>query len=179
MFTRRSRRLDDASGKIVLRIMGGAYGDKPCALERVLPTACQRCCPRCADGFVIENDDRLFTAQDVLALSRATGAPMVFDMLHHGVELRAPMRAGLGERCYRCGMPPGSPRTARRRCNYAQQAPVAAGQPPLTPSSLRLSFFRVPTDRSQSIAPDTLSGMPEHHAEVKTRTSAIKCIPLH
>ncbi|WP_270207760.1 UV DNA damage repair endonuclease UvsE, partial [Eggerthella lenta] len=71
----------DASGKIVLHV-GGAYGDKPRALERfasayaTLPLAVRR-------RLVIENDDRLFTARDVLALSRATGAPMVFDTLHH------------------------------------------------------------------------------------------------
>ena len=71
----------DTTGKIVLHV-GGAYGDKLRALERfacayaTLPSTVQR-------RLVIENDDRLFTAQDVLALSRSTGAPMVFDILHH------------------------------------------------------------------------------------------------
>lgn len=71
----------DASCKIVLHV-GGAYGDKPRALDRfasayaTLPVEVRR-------RLVVENDDRLFTAQDVLALSRTVGAPMVFDILHH------------------------------------------------------------------------------------------------
>ena len=65
----------DASGKIVLHV-GGAYGDKPRALERfanayaTLPLAVRR-------RLVIENDDRLFTAQDVLALSTIELAPFL------------------------------------------------------------------------------------------------------
>ena len=71
----------DSTAKVILHV-GGIYGDKPAALRRFarayaqLPQAIVR-------RLVVENDDRLYTAQDVLALSRKTGAPMVFDILHH------------------------------------------------------------------------------------------------
>lgn len=109
----------DASGKIVLHV-GGAYGDKPRALERfanayaTLPLAVRR-------RLVIENDDRLFTAQDVLALSRATGAPMVFDTLHHELnrEPDAPdWRALLDE-----AAATWKPEDGAQKMHYAQQAP--------------------------------------------------------
>ena len=116
----------DASGKIVLHV-GGAYGDKPRALERfanayaTLPLAVRR-------RLVIENDDRLFTAQDVLALSRATGAPMVFDTLHHELnrEPDAPdWRALLDE-----AAATWKPEDGAQKMHYAQQAPWSqAGQP--------------------------------------------------
>ena len=66
----------DATAKIVLHV-GGVYGDKEAALDRfarayeTLPATVRR-------RLVIENDDRLFTARDVLALSRRTGAPVGF-----------------------------------------------------------------------------------------------------
>ena len=74
--------MDDAC-KIILHV-GGAYGDKRSALQRFaaayrqLPSRVQR-------RLVLENDDRLFTACEVLELCRAIGAPMVLDTLHHEV----------------------------------------------------------------------------------------------
>jgi UV DNA damage endonuclease len=71
------------SAKVILHI-GGVYGDKPAAIERwiaryaTLPERVQA-------RLIIENDDRLFSAGDVLAISRATGAPVVFDNLHHAL----------------------------------------------------------------------------------------------
>lgn len=109
----------DATAKIVLHV-GGAYGDKPRALERfasaygALPSAVRR-------RLVIENDDRLFTAQDVLALSRATGAPVVFDILHHELnhEPGAPdWRTLLDEAAATWG-----PEDGVQKMHYAQQAP--------------------------------------------------------
>ena len=144
----------DASGKIVLHV-GGAYGDKPRALERfanayaTLPLAVRR-------RLVIENDDRLFTAQDVLALSRATGAPMVFDTLHHELnrEPDAPdWRALLDE-----AAATWKPEDGAQKMHYAQQALVAGRAATPTPSSLRP--FSRSTDRSQSIGPTAPSACP-------------------
>ncbi len=67
--------------KVILHI-GGVYGDKPSALARWIaryPTLSEWVRAR----LVIENDDRLFSVGDVLAVSQATGAPVVFDNLHH------------------------------------------------------------------------------------------------
>ena len=61
---------------------GGAYGDKPAALERlaaVLPTlpAAVR------ERLTFENDDRLYTPADLLPFCEKTGAPFVYDVHHH------------------------------------------------------------------------------------------------
>jgi len=62
---------------------GGAYGDKPAAMQRfaevyhtMLPEAVKaRLC--------VENDDRTYTLQDCLQLHELTGVPIIFDNLHH------------------------------------------------------------------------------------------------
>ncbi|MEG0375813.1 MAG: UV DNA damage repair endonuclease UvsE, partial [Raoultibacter sp.] len=73
----------DASNKIILHV-GGVYNNKPEAIKRfieahdALPDTIKR-------RLVIENDDRLYTAENVLAISQASGAPVVFDILHHRI----------------------------------------------------------------------------------------------
>ena len=70
----------DGSGKIVIHI-GGAFGDKPQAMDRFvevamsLPEANRR-------RLVIENDEHVYSVEDVLELSRRTGLPMIYDNLH-------------------------------------------------------------------------------------------------
>jgi UV DNA damage endonuclease len=69
--------------KVILHI-GGVYGDKPAALARWI--ACYATLPeRVRARLVIENDDRLYSVGDVLAVHAATGAPVVFDNLHHAL----------------------------------------------------------------------------------------------
>lgn len=83
----------DSSAKIVLHI-GGLYGGTEAeAMERFvrvasnLPDAVRR-------RLVIENDDRLFDADEALTVARRIGVPVVFDWLHHGAN---PCRAPLNE----------------------------------------------------------------------------------
>lgn len=71
----------DTSCKMVTHV-GGLYGDREASIRRFikgyshLPDAVKR-------RLVLENDDRLFTIWDVLAIHESTGIPVVFDMLHH------------------------------------------------------------------------------------------------
>jgi len=71
----------DAASKIVIHVGGMADGPDA-AMERfvrvagTLPQAVRR-------RLIVENDERLFTAEHVLSVSRATGLPVVFDWLHH------------------------------------------------------------------------------------------------
>ena len=72
----------DLSCKIVLHI-GGLYGaseavamDRFCRVAETLPKEVQR-------RLVIENDDRLFDADEALTVARRLGVPVVFDWLHH------------------------------------------------------------------------------------------------
>lgn len=71
----------DATHKLILHI-GGVYGDKPAAKERFINT--YHTLPNhIKKRLIIENDDRLYTIQDVLEISAQTGAPVVYDNLHN------------------------------------------------------------------------------------------------
>lgn len=69
--------------KIVLHI-GGVYGDKESAVQRFIDTFAQLDEP-IQKRLIIENDDRLYTIEDVLRVSNETGSPVVYDNLHHAV----------------------------------------------------------------------------------------------
>lgn len=70
-----------SDAKIQIHV-GGVYGDKQGAMDRFvkryeqLPDYIKR-------RLIIENDDRLYSVQDCLALSEKTGVPILFDTFHH------------------------------------------------------------------------------------------------
>jgi UV DNA damage endonuclease len=73
----------DYSAKIQIHV-GGAYGDKAKSMETfinryaLLDETIKR-------RLVIENDERLYTADDCLSISRQTGIPVLFDVFHHKI----------------------------------------------------------------------------------------------
>ncbi|MEA4964630.1 MAG: UV DNA damage repair endonuclease UvsE [Oscillospiraceae bacterium] len=69
--------------KIILH-MGGAYGDKRQAGSRFI-VRYQELCPAIKRRLVLENDDRMYNIEDVLATASAAGIPVVYDSLHHSV----------------------------------------------------------------------------------------------
>lgn len=72
----------DRSSKIVIHV-GGLYGGTELdAIARFIERA-QRLPKAVLERLVIENDDRLFDADEVLIIHRALGIPVVFDWLHH------------------------------------------------------------------------------------------------
>ncbi len=71
----------DAGSKIILHV-GGAYGDKPAAMERFAAQYAMLA-PAIKRRLVLENDDRIYTIAEVLDLSARLGIPAVFDNLHH------------------------------------------------------------------------------------------------
>lgn len=159
----------EPTAKIVLHV-GGAYGNKPAALDRFarvyeeLPCRVQR-------RLVIENDDRLFTAQDVLALSRRTGAPVVFDTLHHELnhEPDSPGWIDLLDAAQATWKPEDGP----QKIHYAQQAP--GRRPGSHSDTIVINAFlafhgELAAHRSQHDMPDIM-------LEVKDKNiSALKCI---
>ena len=61
--------------------------DRFIATANALPDAVRR-------RLVVENDDRLFDADEVLEVGRAAGVPVVFDWLHHQAN---PCRRAIGD----------------------------------------------------------------------------------
>lgn len=79
-------RVFDAMGfgneaKLVVHV-GGAYKSKEKALERFCDTF-QLLPANIKDRLIIENDDKSYTARDVLKLCQRIAAPMVLDVHHH------------------------------------------------------------------------------------------------
>lgn len=71
------------SCKIILHI-GGIYSDKDTATERFI-TNYNKLDNNVKKRLVIENDDKSYNIQDVLAISEKTDIPVVFDNLHHEI----------------------------------------------------------------------------------------------
>ena len=61
---------------------GGAYGDKPTALSQ-LEKAIKRLPKRIHSKLTLENDDRIYTPEDLLPLCNRTGIPLCYDVHHH------------------------------------------------------------------------------------------------
>ncbi len=69
--------------KIVLHI-GGVYKEKELAMQRFIENY-QTLSVAIKKRLVIENDDRSYTVSEVLAISQATGAPVIYDNLHNAI----------------------------------------------------------------------------------------------
>lgn len=71
----------DSSAKLVIHI-GGAYNNKAESIKRfiknyeLLPEHLKK-------RIILENDDKIYTVQDVLKICKEVGAPMVLDLHHH------------------------------------------------------------------------------------------------
>ena len=68
-------------GKLVLHV-GGKAGGKDNALERFVKTFHQLS-PRLQQALILENDDKTYSAKDVLGLCQQLNIPMVLDIHHH------------------------------------------------------------------------------------------------
>ena len=71
----------DCTNKLVLHI-GGVYGDKKESMHRFVENFATLD-PSIKQRLIIENDDKSYTVEDVLSLSKEVHIPVVFDTLHH------------------------------------------------------------------------------------------------
>ncbi|MBC2369789.1 UV DNA damage repair endonuclease UvsE [Listeria booriae] len=74
--------LDLVGGTDMILHIGGAYGDKKSASERFIQ-AYNGLSEDIQRLLRLENDDKTYTAMDVLEISKATGATVCFDIHHH------------------------------------------------------------------------------------------------
>ncbi len=68
-------------GKMVIHI-GGASGGKEKAIKRFIDNI-KKFPKSIKDRLILENDDKIFTAKDVLYICKETNIPMVLDVHHH------------------------------------------------------------------------------------------------
>ncbi|HSQ87781.1 UV DNA damage repair endonuclease UvsE [Romboutsia sp.] len=68
-------------GKMVIHI-GGAKGGKEEAIKRFIDNL-NKFPKRIRNRLILENDDKIFTAKDVLQICKITNLPMVLDVHHH------------------------------------------------------------------------------------------------
>ncbi len=73
--------MDPKHGTLTLHV-GGAYGDKPAAMDRFAQNLA-RVSERVRSRLIIENDDKTFTLREVVELAERTGLPVVVDLFHH------------------------------------------------------------------------------------------------
>lgn len=155
-----------SDNKIILHI-GGIYGDRMAALERFaiqydqLDHSVRR-------RLVIENDERLFTVEDALALHRRIGVPVVFDNLHHTLNrCDAASREPAADRdwimaCRSTWQPADGP----QKIHYSQQEP--GKRPGAHSDTIAAQAFMA----DMASLPDDLDVM----IEVKDKNlSAVKC----
>ncbi len=71
----------DSTAKVQIHI-GGAYGDRKKSLSRFADN--YQALPRVVrDRLAIENDDRIYSIDDCMAVHDMTGIPVIFDSFHH------------------------------------------------------------------------------------------------
>lgn len=70
------------NSKMIIHV-GGVFGDKASAIDRFISVVNNRLSERIKRHLIIENDDRLFNAEEVFYIATKTGLPMVFDNLHN------------------------------------------------------------------------------------------------
>ncbi len=83
-YHRRLFELLDSTRRKDRHALGGAGGGKAQALQRPR-SAIVALSSWARERLVLENDDRVFTAEDVVQLAEETGVPVVFDWHHHWV----------------------------------------------------------------------------------------------
>jgi UV DNA damage endonuclease len=73
----------DSSAKVQIHV-GGIYGDKTAGIDRFVRRY-DLLDPSIRSRLVIENDERLYTISDCLAIHERTGVPVIMDSFHHSL----------------------------------------------------------------------------------------------
>jgi len=150
--------------KIILHI-GGIYGEKKEAARRFAARN-EGLDQSVKQRLVIENDEKSFDICDVLEISGKTGAPAVFDNLHHAIHLCPATESEIS--WIRACRQTWRPQDGRQKIHYSQQAP--GKKPGAHSDSIRIEEFLSFYDRIEGENLDIM-------LEVKDKNlSAVKCI---
>jgi UV DNA damage endonuclease len=74
----------DSSAKVQVHV-GGVYGNKTASIDRFVKQY-HLLDPFIRRRLVIENDERLYTVSDCLAINDQTGIPVIMDSFHHSLQ---------------------------------------------------------------------------------------------
>ncbi|MER2174408.1 MAG: UV DNA damage repair endonuclease UvsE [Carnobacterium sp.] len=107
--------------KIILHI-GGVYQEKEIAMKRFVKSYQTLLSNAIKKRLVIENDDRSYTVSEVLTISQATGAPVVYDNLHNAINTSDITKDDaywieLTRKTWK-------PEDGRQKIHYSQQSPM-------------------------------------------------------
>ena len=113
----------DPKGTMTLHV-GGAYGDKPAAMDRFAQNV-ERLSDDARARLALENDDTTYTLEETVTLAERVGLPVIVDLFHHilnpGTE---PVEEG--------GPRPDLPRTSWWSCWTARWRRGAGARPSCT-----------------------------------------------
>lgn len=154
----------DASSKIIIHI-GGIYGDKPAAIKRFIDNY-RKLPSEVLRRLVIENDERLYTIEDCLAISDQVRVPVVFDNLHYEIN-RPETELSVSDWIARAGAAWGNA-DGNQKVHYSQQDPHK--KPGAHTSTIDSALF-------QDFALKNLPAEIDVMLEVKDKDlSAVKCL---
>ena len=151
--------------RIILHL-GGAYGDRESALERLTENL-RLLAPFIRDRLALENDERIYTIEEVLRVCDEFALPAIFDVFHHSLN---PPATGSQNYWLDRASATWNGSSGRPKIHYSQQLP--GGKPGMHSQSIGmldfLDFYRALHDRELDVM-----------LEVKDKNiSAIKCINL-
>jgi UV DNA damage endonuclease len=106
---------DDA---VLVLHLGGANGDKPATVRRFVEVMASE--EEVLRYLALENDERIWTAEEVVSAARALGVPAITDTLHHDLN---PGGRTLGE-AFDLSLPTWEARGVRPKLHLSSQDPA-------------------------------------------------------
>jgi UV DNA damage endonuclease len=103
---------------VIVLHLGGAYDDRPAAVDRFV----EALRPEAGVGryLALENDERIWTVEEIVGAARALGVPAIVDNLHHGLN---PGGLSLGE-ALDLALPTWEARGTRPKVHLSSQDPT-------------------------------------------------------
>lgn len=127
----------DSTHRLIFHV-GGVYGDKAEAIKRFIKEYKNIHEPIKA-RLSLENDDKSYTVWDVLEISRETGVPIVFDILHHQVNNTGTKKDDDIETILKLCFATWNSKTGIPKIHYSTQKPAA--RPGLHADSINIDEF--------------------------------------